>query len=263
MTPFALLLVKITVPPVLVALMSLAARRWGPTVGGLILGLPWMTGPVLFVLGLEYGTPYLVAAARGAELAVWGMSAFMLGLGYGARVMGWLPSLGTAVCGFGAVAAVTQTLDVPLWLATLVAVATLAATYRLLPLPASAAVPGPLPWWDIPARMVATVTLVSIIAVSADLLGPQRSGILASFPVIMTVIGVFTLRQWGADALLRVLRGAALSLQAFVGFFAVVGLGAPLIGQIAAYLAAAATATVISGAFIFANGRVRRLHLRQ
>ncbi len=42
-----LILLKLTVTPILVALVSIAARRWGPTIGGLIMGLPWMTGPIL------------------------------------------------------------------------------------------------------------------------------------------------------------------------------------------------------------------------
>ena len=45
-----LFILKIAVTPLLVAAVSLAARRWGPTVGGLVMGLPWFTGPVLLVL---------------------------------------------------------------------------------------------------------------------------------------------------------------------------------------------------------------------
>ena len=50
-----LLLLKLAVPPVLVAAISLAARLWGPTVGALLMGLPWLTGPVLFFLTLDKG----------------------------------------------------------------------------------------------------------------------------------------------------------------------------------------------------------------
>ena len=73
-----LFLLKIALPPILVAVMSLAARRWGPTFGGLVMGLPWMTGPVLFFLGLDKGEEFAVAACAGIELGVLCICAFML-----------------------------------------------------------------------------------------------------------------------------------------------------------------------------------------
>ena len=65
-----LFLLKIAVPPFLVAAMSLAARWWGPTIGGLLLGMPWMTGPVLFFLALDKGEDFAVGACAGIELGV-------------------------------------------------------------------------------------------------------------------------------------------------------------------------------------------------
>ncbi len=249
------LLLKISVPPLLVALMSLAARRWGATFGGLIMGLPWMTGPVVYFLGAEKGTDFVVSASLGVELAVWGMGAYILGFGFASRGGHWLTALVTGIVGYVAVGLVTQGLAVPLWLATAVAVLVLVLVYLLLPRPTSSAIPGRLPQWDIPARMVATFVLVGLIMITADRLGPQRSGLIASYPVILTVIGSFTLRQWGRDALLRVLRGISLSLLAFVGFFAVVGFGAPALGLEAAYAAATTVALSISAVILFKNHR--------
>jgi membrane associated rhomboid family serine protease len=131
----------------------------------------------------------------------------------------------------------------------------MSTTNRLLPHPVTSAAPGRLPAWDIPARMVATFLLVAVIMITTDVLGPQRSGLVASYPVILTVIGVFTLRQWGPDALLRVLRGISLSLLTFVGFFAVIGFAAPALGLSASYAVATATALCIGGALIGWNQR--------
>jgi hypothetical protein len=44
-----LFLLEIAVTPLLVAGVALAARWWGPTVGGILIGLPWFTGPVVFI----------------------------------------------------------------------------------------------------------------------------------------------------------------------------------------------------------------------
>jgi hypothetical protein len=255
MPPLVLLAIKICVPPVFVALMSLAARRWGPTVGGLILGLPWMTGPVLYLLGLEKGVPYLVSAAGGAVLGAWAIAAFILAFGLASRAGSVVVALAAAIAAYIGVALGVQNVSLPQWTTTVLAVLALYGVYRLLPLPQSAAVPGRLPGWDIPARMAATFMLVCGIVACADLLGPQRSGIVASFPVIMTVIASFTFRQWGRDALLRVLRGVSQSLQAFVGFFFVVVCTSPTLGQTAAYLLAAATAIAITYALMLGARR--------
>lgn len=250
-----ILLAKIAVPPVLVALMSLAARRWGATIGGLIMGLPWMTGPVLFFLALDKGTDFGVRACLGIELAVWGMGAFILGYGFMSRRFAWPLCLAIAVSGYFAVAYFTQGLAIPLWAGAAGAAATLALTYRLLPVPTSNAIPGALPWWDIPARMLATFMLVAAIMLSADHLGPQLSGIVASYPVIMTVIGSFTHSQWGSDAVLRIFRGMTLSLLSFVVFFLIVGYGLPVLGLVPAFALASVAALSTSGLLVASNRR--------
>ena len=247
------LLARIAVPPILVAIMSLAARRWGPTIGGLIMGLPWMTGPVLFFLTLDKGIDFAVRACTGIELAVWSMAFFMLGFGVVSRFAAWPLCLLAAIVGYFGSAYFTQALDVPLWIAVAGAIAALLLTILLLPKPKTNAFPGRLPWWDIPARMAATFVLVAGIVLSADVLGPQRSGIIASFPVIMTVIGTFTHSQWGSDAVLRVLLGLSKSLFGFVFFFAVLGTTMPALGLIPSYLVASAVALAVSAGLILWN----------
>ena len=40
-----------------------AARRWGPAVGGWIVGLPLTSGPIAFFLALEHGPAFAARAA--------------------------------------------------------------------------------------------------------------------------------------------------------------------------------------------------------
>ncbi len=199
---------------------------------------------------LDNGPEFLVAAARGTLLAVWGIGGFILGFGYAAKWFGWPGALATAVASYLAICSMTQRIDVPLELATAIAVAVLLLTYRLLPQPSAPVAFAPPPSWDIPARMIATFALVSVIMLTADLLGPQRSGLIASYPVILTVIGAFTQSQLGQNGLLRVLRGISLSLLAFTGFFATVAALTPAVGQTPAYAAAAVVALSISAGLI-------------
>ena len=256
MTPF---LLKIALPPILVAVMSLAARLWGPTVGGLLLGLPWMTGPVLFFLALDKGDDFAVGACTGIQLGVVGVGGYILAYGSVALFARWPLSLAAAVGAYLAIAWGMQDVALPLWSAAGVAAVALAITLLLLPRPRTSASLSALPWWDIPARMAVTLALVSIIMLTADMLGAQLSGIASTFPVIFTVIGAFTHRQWGRDAVLRVLRGLTVSLLAFVVFFLVVGAALPAVGLAISYALATAAALPVSALLLaFSRHRVTR-----
>jgi hypothetical protein len=118
-----------------------------------------------------------------------------------------------------------------------------------------------LPWWDIPARMLATVVLVGGISLGADALGPQLSGIVSTYPAIVTVIGSFTHHQWGRDAVRHMLRGLALSLLAFVAFFLTVGATLAEVGVTAAFVLGTAAALPVSAALL-ALGRWRKVRWR-
>ncbi len=251
----SLFIFKVAVPPVLVALMSLIARRWGPTIGGLVMGLPWMTGPVLFFLALDKGSDFAVGAAIGVELGVLCIVAFILGFGLTARFAPWFVALPTAAASFAGAALVTRHLDLPLGLATLAGIAALLSAYVLLPKPRGEPRAAKLPTWDIPARMAVTFALVAAILFSADRLGPQLSGIVSSYPVILTVVGSFTLHQTGYDALLRVLRGISLSLIGFCVFFAVVGWTLPTAGLSWSFLFAAMASVSVSAGLIAVSRR--------
>ena len=250
-----LFLLKIAVPPILVALMSLAARRWGPTVGGLLIGLPWMTGPVLFFLGLDKGGEFAVAASAGIQLGVVCICAFVLAYSAMSQVAPWPFCLAAATLSFWSVSWVVQGEPIALLPAAAAALASIVATYYLLPWPRGPGAPAPLPWWDIPARMLTTLLLVAVIMSSADRLGPQLSGLVSTYPVILIVVGCFTHHQWGVEAVWRVLRGLTVSLTNFIAFFLVVGLTLPAVGLVPAFVLAAATALATSSLLIAFNRR--------
>jgi hypothetical protein len=257
-----LFLLKIAITPLLVAGVSLAARWWGPTIGGILMGLPWFTGPTLFVLVQDKGVDFGVAACIGVELGVACVAVFILAYGLISRVAGWPLSLAGAMLAYAASAWIGQSPallavltrgGMPLWAASGLGLASLAVTYALLPRPRTPPALQALPWWDIPMRMVATGALVTILLLLADIMGPQLSGILSTYPVILTVVGTFTHYRWGREAAWRVLRGLTLSLVAFVAFFLVVGLALPAAGLIGSYVLAAGAALLITTGLFFLN----------
>jgi hypothetical protein len=248
-----LLILKLTLTPVLVALVSLAARRFGPTIGGIMMGLPWMTGPVLFFLGLEHGEAYLAESARGALLAVPAIGAYSWAYAAVARHAGWLPSLAAGIVAFTVTGALLGGVSASATVVALLAMVALLATRRLIATPRVPLAGLSLPWWDIPARMVATAVLVGAIAVVSGYVGPTLVGIVSSYPVIMTVVTTFTHHRWGVDAVLALLRGIMLSLIGFVVFFWLVAMLAAPIGLVLAYVVASVAGVAFSTALLWGS----------
>ena len=59
----AVLVLKVVLGPALVVGASLAARRFGSRVGGIVGGIPAITGSILVVLALDQGTRFASQAA--------------------------------------------------------------------------------------------------------------------------------------------------------------------------------------------------------
>lgn len=256
-----LLAFKLFTVPVLVALVSLAARRFGAVMGGLLMGLPWMTGPVLFFLTFEKGLDWFRAASIGATAAPIAISAFLLAYAWLAHIgrgwTGWpFVSIAGAATAFGGAAygmsAVTWT---PLTAAVGGAFALL-ATRALMPRPRPDVTLRPLPWWDIPVRMVAAGLMVLLLNVVADIASPGVSGVVASYPVILTSVVIFMHVLSGPDAVLALLRGLSLSLLAFIVFFSVATALVLSNGIVTAHIAAIAAGLVASAVLMSIGRRV-------
>jgi len=243
-------IVKLTVTPLLVGLVSLAARRWGPTVAGALLALPWMTGPILFFMALDRGPVFAREMSVGVELGAAAIGAWSLAYAALARRAAWPICLAAAVAAYFGAGSLLGRVDVGLGQAALLAYACLVASFIAIPRPPEPDVLRVLPWWDIPVRMAATATLVAVITLTSGVLGPQYSGIAATYPVIATVMTAFTHSGWGAPAAIRLLRAMLLSLISFTTFFYVVGATIETWGAVVSFAAAVATALSTSAVMI-------------
>ncbi len=73
-------------------------------------------------------------------------------------------------------------------------------------------------------RMTVATGLVLLITSVATIIGPDLSGLAATFPIFAIVLAVFAHRHQGFVAAQSVMRGLMLGLFGFAGFFVVVSL---------------------------------------
>ena len=219
----ALLLLKLSLTPILIAAASLAARRWGASIGGWVVALPLTSGPVALYLALDRGTTFAAGTAEGTIGGLLGDATFALAYGWLARDHGWQVSVigGLAAFAIAATAVQPMTSGPAVILFVVVAVA-MAGCLRLAPVAETSAPAASPPPWDIPARMVVGTSIVLAITASAQLLGPQLSGTLAALPVYVTVLAVFAHRLEGPGPAMGVARGLQVGLFGTIVFFLVV-----------------------------------------
>ncbi|EDT6888528.1 hypothetical protein AHX85_004633 [Salmonella enterica subsp. enterica] len=213
-----LLFFKLVFTPVLMLLSTLASRKWGDTVGGLLVGLPLTSGPISLFLALEHGKEFAASATTGSLAATIAQASFAVAYCRLAR-RGWLPALFAATSTFAIVAALLQLSGIKQTGLFLLALPVMVAALRLMP--RSLVIKSSLvhPRWDIPFRILLIVLLVMGVTLAAPYLGAGVSGVIASFPFMAIILAVFAHVMAGFEAAQRVMRGLVGGLFSFAIFF--------------------------------------------
>jgi hypothetical protein len=227
------LALKLLLAPSFVVGASLAVRRLGPSLGGLISGLPVIAVPILFVLALTHDAAFAAAASRATLLGMGSLMAFVVTYAWLARNLEWV---GALLLGWAAFAATTIALA--LWASSPSAGVSLAAALGacalgagLLPRPAASGAETPTPRWDLQFRAVAAAVMVVVITAVAAPLGAQLAGLVTTFPVITSILAAFTHAQCGYSDVARVLRGMVRGFVIYaIGVF-VFAMGAGIVGS--------------------------------
>jgi hypothetical protein len=246
------LLVKLLLAPSFVVGASMIARRYGPRVGGLVAGLPVVAGPILLAYALAHGSGFAADAAAGTLLGLVSLIAFVVVYGRLAGRLPWGASMLGGWLAFAIATAIFSALTIPAAGGLVLAFAALAAGLATLPRPRPVPPRGdPLPTWDLPLRAACALTLVLTLTAIAGWLGPQLSGLLAPFPIIATVLAIFTHAQRGVDETLRLLRGLISGFGAFALFFFTLAVSLRSLGVAAGFVFATVVA-VLAQALVFA-----------
>ncbi|WP_060483100.1 hypothetical protein [Pseudomonas sp. NBRC 111119] len=213
---------KLIVTPLLMWAISLASRRWGGLLGGLLSGLPITSALVMTFLCLEQGTAFALGAVPGALgglAAVQATYAFYL---FATRRLGVGAAVGLAVLFYG-VAAYAFTHWGSLYLSigvALVLIAVLINASGREPKPEAMALSRQR-YWEIPLRMVSATSLLMVTTSLANWLGPATSGMLAPIPVIAWPLVVFANVQNGRAGMAAMVRGNAIGAVGVIAFYLV------------------------------------------
>ena len=238
-----ILVLKLLMTPILIGSASLAARRWGPSIGGWIVALPLTSGPVLFFLALDHGIPFATTAAVGSLAGLGAIVAFCLAYGLAGDRDGPAAGQIAASAAFAVAGIAFQPiLDGSVWVVAAIVLAGIGIALRVLPPGARLATTVAHPWWDLPARMVVATSLVLGLTAVAPLLGPHVSGLVATFPVYLSVLTVFAHLHAGLPSAVGVMRGLLTGMTGTVAFYLVVFFALAPAGVGPAFLAATVTA---------------------
>ncbi len=257
-----LLLLKLLLTPILIGGASLAARRWGPVVGGWLVALPLTSGPVALYLALGQGPSFAASAADGSLGGLLGDATFALAYALAASKVartraGWPAALAAGVAGFTVAAiGIQPLLGGPVIVLLAAVVALMCFVYWLAPAAPAPARGAPLPWWDLPARIVVGTALVLSITEAADFLGPHVSGVVATFPVYVSVLAVFAHHLEGPEHAVGIVRGLQLGLFGTTFFMATLSASLVPLGVGPAFVAALAVLLAVHGAILVARRRM-------
>lgn len=238
----AVLVLKLLLVPLLIWLVTLAGRRWGPAVAGWLSAFPIVAGPILFTLSLEQGAAFAAGAAEGTLLAVVAILVFSVAYAWASGRFGVAGSMLLALLAWGLAVAGLQALRLPPGVAFVLVWCALLLALKLVPDAARDA--GGARRNDLPWRMLAAAVLVLAVSAGAGTLGARLSGFFAMFPVMSTVLVGFAHAGSGRASAVALLRGMVAGYFGFSVFCLVLAL------QLRADAVGAAFALALGCAFV-------------
>lgn len=248
----ALVALKVLLAPALVAATTLAARRFGPALGGWLSALPVIAGPVLLVFVVEHGAGFAQRAACGTLMGLVCLSAFIVAYAHAARYRSVLSSLAAGWLAFFAATALVAGWNPSAAIATTFAGTALGCAWLLTrhhaPIPSGT---GSVEVAILP-RVLLTAALVLALSAAGASLGPRLGGIFVAFPLLASLLAAFTHAAHGGREAGELLHGMVAGLMGFATFCLVIAIALEPLGTLAAFsIAIAATLAAHAGTLPF------------
>lgn len=199
-------LIRVLLAPLAVVAGTLAQRRFGDAVSGLILGLPLTSLPLLWLVALQHGTAF-ASSMTGALLVGSIAEAVVLWL-YARLTIHLSPSLALlgALGAFVLAAEAVNLLRLSALLAGLITAIGFAAALRWWPDSANDAAPlqGRSQLW---LRVILSAVFTIVLVALAGRLGPVLAGLIDALPAMSLMMAFTTHQDHGSGASSRFLHG--------------------------------------------------------
>lgn len=217
-----LLVFKLTITPLAIGVATAAGRRWGPSVGGWMAGIPFTSVPVVLFIALDHGDDFASLTAAGILAATASQAAFAFVYSVAALRARWYVALSLALAAFAGVTFALDQLAPPPVPALEIAVGAVALALALMPRaravePEATARLLPVRL-DVALRAIVATAFVVVLTTLAARLGPTLAGLLSPFPLFGMVLIVFPHRLAGGVAAISACRGFLWGLFAATGF---------------------------------------------
>lgn len=228
-----LLLLKMAVAAAIVVSCSLLAERVGPLLAAMIATLPISAGPVYVFLALDHDAGFISASALGSlnsNLANAGLSLVYLLL---AQRFNTVICLAAGLLTWFLIAAGLQKLALPFPVLLGVTPAVFLILHRIARpyLAARPAITPGRPWYVIPLRAAAVATLAGTVTTVSAHVGPAWSGVLATFPIVLSSLIAILQPRIGGPASAAVIANSLLGLLGFGLALALVHVAAMPLGS--------------------------------
>ena len=193
---------KVSFAATVVVSAAAVAERSGPLVAGLIMAMPISVGPAYVMLALTTSPQFIAACALGSVAANIAVAAFGMVYVLLARRMPMPASLGLALLALFIVAWLEQHWDpapLPLLMVSSLAlvISSLATRHALS---GRKLLAGATRWFDLPLRALFVGLVAGAVVTLSHSIGPDWTGLLAAFPLVLTSSIILMQPRVGAAA---------------------------------------------------------------
>lgn len=186
------LLIKVTLMPLVIGLITVISRKWGNKTGGLIASLPWVAGPILLFFILEQGKAFGIQSIPGIFTGIISLVCFIYSYARLSSRFNGITTLLVSYVVYSLVAMIVRFNNLNLYVSYGITMGSVALVLACFPVAGQQQVLAKRLPYDIVIRMVIATLFVVFITQLAAMLGPNWSGILTPFPIITSILAIFT-----------------------------------------------------------------------
>lgn len=204
----SIIIYKLLATPAAILICILLSKKWGAFVGGLFGGLPTLSGPISFFLTLEQGPDFAVVASYNSLLGLIACSATAVLYPWIAVAGGkWWLALSGALLGYFALGYALHFLPHSyLIVIPLACLSSSIVTVCLPKLPVQQYSTA-RPRWILVFQLLWGSAMVYGVSELAETMGPEWSGTIMCFPIMICALAPFAHANNGVYAALMVIKG--------------------------------------------------------